>query len=72
MIIFMVQGRDIEYKVVYNIENRPGSAFFVKVSILARLLSLALGVNSVAILNFGGVWVTQQTPTSTHSLSVAK
>lgn len=55
MIIFMVQGRDIENKV----------------SIMARLLSLALGVNSVAILNFGGVWVTQQTPTSTHSLSVA-
>jgi len=55
MIVFMIQGRDIEYKV----------------SILARLLSLALGVNSVAILNFGGVWVTQATPTSTHSLSVA-
>ena len=44
----------------------------VQVSILARLLSMALGVNSVSILNFGGVWVTQQTPTSTHSLSVAK
>ena len=43
----------------------------LQVSILARLLSLALGVNSVAILNFGGVWVTQATPTSTHSLSVA-
>jgi len=56
MIIFMVQGRDIEYKV----------------STLARLLSYALGVNAVAILNFGGVWVTQQTPTSTHSLTVAR
>lgn len=55
MIIFMVQGRDIENKV----------------SIMARLLSLALGVNAVSILNFGGVWVTQQTPTSSHSLSVA-
>jgi len=56
MIIFMVQGRDIEYKV----------------STLARLLSYSLGVNAVAILNFGGVWVTQQTPTNTHSLSVAR
>jgi len=56
MIIFMDQGRDIEYKV----------------STLARLLSYSLGVNAVAILNFGGVWVTQQTPTSGHSLSVAR
>jgi len=55
MIIFIVQGKDIENKV----------------SIMARLLSLALGVNSVNILNFGGVWVTQQSPTSVHSLSVA-
>jgi len=56
MIIFMVQGRDIEYKV----------------NTLARLLSFSLGVNAVAILNFGGVWVTQQTPTSVHSLAVAR
>lgn len=56
MIIFMVQGRDVEYKV----------------STLARLLSLALATNAVSILNFGGVWVTQQTPTSPHSLTVAQ
>lgn len=55
MIIFMVQGKDIEHKV----------------AVLARLLSLALGLNLSNILNFGGVWVTQQEPTSTHSLSVA-
>ena len=69
----MAQGRDIEYKVIYNLDNAEVSLGIpLQVSILARLLSLALGVNSVAILNFGGVWVTQQTPTSTHSLSVAK
>jgi len=56
MIIFMVQGKDIEYKV----------------STLAKLLSFSLAVNAVAILNFGGVWVTQQTPTSSHSLLVAR
>ena len=52
----MLQGKDIEHKV----------------AVLARLLSLALGVNASNILNFGGVWVTQQEPTSTHSLSVAR
>ena len=56
MIIFMVQGKDVEFKV--------GS--------LSRLLSYALSVNSVTILNFGGVWLTQQSPTSAHSLNVAR
>jgi len=56
MIIFMVQGRDVEYKV----------------SSLSRLLSYSLSVNSVSILNFGGVWLTQQSPTSSHALNVAR
>ena len=56
MILFMVQGRDVEYKV----------------NILARLLSYALSVNAVVILNFGGVWLTQQSPTSVHSLAIAR
>ena len=56
MIIFMVQGRDVEYKV----------------SSLSRLLSYSLSVNAVSILNFGGVWLTQQSPTSTHALNVAR
>ena len=56
MIIFMVQGKDVEYKV----------------NSLSRLLSYALSVNAVTILNFGGVWLTQQSPTSGHSLSVAR
>ena len=56
MIIFMVQGNDVEFKVAS----------------LSRLLSYALSVNSVTILNFGGVWLTQQSPTSAHSLNVAR
>ena len=56
MILFMVQGRDVEYKV----------------NILARLLSYALSVNGVVLLNFGGVWLTQQSPTSVHSLAIAR
>ena len=56
MILFMVQGKDIEYKV----------------NTLASLLSYALSVNAVVILNFGGVWLTQQTPTSAHSLAIAR
>jgi len=55
MILFMVQGRDIEGKV----------------QALARLLSLALSTNSISILNFGGVWVTQQAASSPHVLAVA-
>ena len=54
MIIFMVQGKDVEYKV----------------NCLAKLLSYGLSVNAASILNFGGVWLTQQTPTNTHSLQV--
>ena len=54
MIIFMVQGKDVEYKI----------------NCLAKLLSYGLSVNAPSILNFGGVWLTQQTPTSTHSLQV--
>jgi len=56
MIIFMVQGRDIDYKV----------------STLARLLSFSLAVQSIVVLNFGGVWMTQQIPTTEHSLAVAR
>jgi len=56
MIIFMVQGKDVEYKI----------------NCLAKLLSYGLSVNAPSILNFGGVWLTQQTPTSTHSLQVAR
>ena len=55
MIIFMVQGKDVEYKV----------------NCLAKLLSYGLSVNAASILNFGGVWLTQQTPTNTHSLQVS-
>ena len=43
-----------------------------KVSSLSRLLSYSLSVNAVSILNFGGVWLTQQSPTSTHALNVAR
>jgi len=56
MIVFMVQGREVEYKV----------------SQLARLLSYSLSVHAVTILNFGGVWLTQQGPASPHSLAVAR
>merc|ERR1719328_361267 len=56
MIIFMVQGKETEFKV----------------SCLARLLSYSLSVQAVNILNFGGVWLTQQSPTSSHSLAVAR
>ena len=61
MIIFMVQGKDVEFKV----------------SCLSRLISLAVsmssaGDKSVTILNFAGVWLTQQSPTSGHSLSLAR
>ena len=56
MIVFMVQGKEIEFKV----------------SCLARLLSYSLSVQAVNIFNFGGVWLTQQSPTSSHSLAVAR
>lgn len=56
MIIFMVQGKDVEYKI----------------NCLAKLLSYGLSVNAPSILNFGGVWLTQQKPTSSHSLQVAR
>ena len=56
MIIFMVQGKDVEYKV----------------NCLAKLLSWGLSVNAASILDFGGVWLTQQTPTNTHSLQVER
>lgn len=56
MIIFMVQGKDVEYKI----------------NCLAKLLSYGLSVDAPSILNFGGVWLTQQKPTSSHSLEVAR
>ena len=56
MILFMIQGKDVDYKV----------------NTLARLLSYSLSVNAVTLLNFGGVWLTQQSPTSAHSLAIAR
>ena len=56
MILWLLQGREVEYKV----------------SQLARLLSYSLSVHAVTILNFGGVWLTQQGPASPHSLAVAR
>ena len=56
MIVFMVQGKEPEYKV----------------ATLAKLLSYALALHAVPILNFGGVWLTQQTPSSSHALAVAR
>ena len=46
----MIQGKEIEFKM----------------SCLSRLLSYSLSVRAVTFLNFGGVWLTQQSPTSSR------
>jgi len=56
MIMFMIQGRDPEYKL----------------NSLAKLVSMSLGTSNLVLLNCTGLWLTQQTPTHENALSVTR
>jgi len=56
MIMFMIQGRDPEYKL----------------NSLAKLVSMALGTSNLVLLNCTGLWLTQQTPTHENALNVTR
>jgi len=55
MIMFMIQGRDPEYKL----------------KTLSKLVSMSLGTSHLTLLNCTGLWLSQQTPTHDNSLAIA-